>query len=365
MNSSFAHLFAYAAVVCLLNAGLAFAGGPAGNPPRPNDPGANPNNPAGVQLTPQQQAQLQNQSQSLPLTAQQQAQLQAQAQPRPGQPAQPTQPQQPPAPPFVLTPQQLAEVETLLKAWEQKQVKTFTAAFTRWDYDLNFGPKNKDFLFHEASGQVKYQAPDKGLFRIDKIKQYNDKKDAYEEAPDAIQEWRSDGKAIYEFEYRKKQLVEHKLPPDMQGKAIINTPLPFVFGAEAEKIKERYWVRIVTPANQAGKVWLEAVPRWQKDAANFERVEIILSEKELVPVALQLYMPGGRERQVYMFTPVKEIWNPFAPGFASPSTPFNWKRVVDDPSQSPAELPGTTTPNFNDPNRQAKQPPPANALPRK
>ena len=294
-------------------------------------------------------------------------------------------PQALPAPPFRLTPEQEQAVDALLQAWQQKQVKDFSANFTRWDYDPNMAPPEKQYLFREATGFIKYQAPDKGQFKVDAVKELNMKKAkkwddvakifldlsdvTYDPLPDANQEWRCNGKSIFEFDVRKKQLIEHKLPPHLQGKAIIDTPLPFVFGADAKKIKERYWVRIVTPPDEKGKVWLEAVPRWQRDAANYERVQIILAikETELVPVALQVYQPGEiqpsagpggavreKARQVYMFTLVKEPWNPFATDFSSPSTPFGWKKVVDDPTLPQAEKP--LSPSPSDPNREARQP---------
>ena len=38
-----------------------------------------------------------------------------------------------------------------------------------------------------------------------------------------------DGKAIYQFDYKQKKLKEYPLPKNLQGKAITNGPLPFVF----------------------------------------------------------------------------------------------------------------------------------------
>ena len=73
----------------------------------------------------------------------------------------------------------------------------------------------------------------------------------------------------------KKQLIERKLPPEMQGKAIADGPLPFVFGAKADQLKRRYWMRDITPEEDIGKrIWLEAVPKLQQDAANFQKATI-------------------------------------------------------------------------------------------
>ena len=71
----------------------------------------------------------------------------------------------------------------------------------------------------------------------------------------------------------------------MQGKAIVDGPLPFLFGAKADKIKARYWLRVITPSDAKGEYWLEAWPKSRYDSANFQRVEIILDEKDYLPKA--------------------------------------------------------------------------------
>ena len=55
---------------------------------------------------------------------------------------------------------------------------------------------------------------------------------------DAIGEhWVCDGKSVFEYRHDQKQLVERPIPPQLQGKAIVDGPLPFLFGAEAAKLK--------------------------------------------------------------------------------------------------------------------------------
>ena len=66
-------------------------------------------------------------------------------------------------------------------------------------------------------------------------------------------------------------LTESPLPKELQGKDIVDGPLPFLFGAKAEKLKQRYYLRIITPPDVQGQVWLEAWPRFLADARNFQR----------------------------------------------------------------------------------------------
>ena len=107
--------------------------------------------------------------------------------------------------------------------------------------------------------------------------------------------------------------MDHSGSPEMQGKSITDGPLPFVFGAKADILRKRYYMRIITPPSMAGEqIWLEAFPRMQKDAANFAWVEIILTKNDKLPVAIQIYNPGcdpkvehkKQSRTMISFSPV-------------------------------------------------------------
>ena len=127
----------------------------------------------------------------------------------------------------------------------------------------------------------------------------------------------------------------------MRGKAISDGPLPFVFGAKAETLKKRYWMRIITPPEVRDQFWLEALPREQQDAANFSKVELILNARDLMPFAIQIYKPGGSDRDVYQFDPRTNLIDKgldMIRDFAKPMTPFGYKYVLED---LPAQAAGT------------------------
>jgi len=241
--------------------------------------------------------------------------------------------QQQPRAPFNLTQPEQLQVDSALLVWQSKQIKQFQASFTRWEYDPQFGPRDKQFLNVEAKGSIRYQAPDKGHYKVEETKVYNAQKQQYIADPNRVEEWSCDGKSIFEFDYKNKQLVEHVLPPQLQGKSIVEAPLPFVFGANAEQLKQRYWIRLTTPADDNTFTWLEAFPRRREDAANYQKVEIILVNATMIPDAIQMHLPGGTLRQVYKFVPQKDAGlRGFFGGFDfKPSTPFGWKFVKDDP----------------------------------
>ena len=256
--------------------------------------------------------------------------------------------------PFQLDPQQQADLDQVLLAWQQtsSRVGTFSCTFTLFEYNAVFGDAQKPMRVEQ--GEIKYAQPDKGLYKV------NAQGGEY---------WVCDGRAIYEFSATKKQLIESRLPPELQGKSIADGPLPFVFGVDANKLKQRYWMRITTPQQAKGQIWLEAHPRTRQDAANFQKVDIILTEGGLEPYALQMFEPQGKVRKVYQFADLK-INNPlhkvqeFMGGFVSPQTPFGWKRLIQEapvnpqpPGPSQQQGPTVYTPQNSAPSQAGRVPP--------
>lgn len=256
-------------------------------------------------------------------------------------PNQPVQPQNPtlqrapapqPVPPqFQLTQQQQVYVDWALNVWQQHstKIKTFEAKFVRWEHDRVFGPA--DQARYEDLGQIKYGAPDRGMFRVDQTKVNGEWKPSEEQG--RAEHWICDGQAVYEYNFGQKKVFEHKLPPELQGKAISNGPLPFLFGSTAETLKRRYFLRPVTPPEEhKTQIWLEAYPRYQQDAADFKKATIILTVDKLQPHALQLELPNGSSEIVYRFydivvnDPLGFLkGNPF-----SARTPLSWTFVPDN-----------------------------------
>jgi len=247
----------------------------------------------------------------------------------------------PPQPqiPAPLSPDEQAALDQLLIAWEARSaaVETWSCTFHKWEYDNAWaGQVNGQVVAAaEKTGEIKYAAPDKGLFRVKESKQWNNAKQLFETAVnDPGDHWVCNGQSIFEFKHAERQLVETRLPKEMQGKAITDGPLPFVFGAKAETLKKRYWMRIVTPPQVRDQIWLEALPRFQADAVNYSKVELILQVRDLMPFAIQIYKPGNLGREVYQFDQQNNLINAamnIFQNFAKPMTPFGYKYVLEDP----------------------------------
>lgn len=242
-----------------------------------------------------------------------------------------------------LSPQEQAALDRLLAAWEARNaaVSTWSCTFHKWEYNA-WSPADAAgdrLAFAESTGELKYASPDKGLFRVKESKQWSPEARRYEiRGGEAGEHWVCNGESIYEFRHADRQLRETKLPPEMRGKAISDGPLPFVFGAKADTLRKRYFMRIITPPEVRDQVWLEAQPRFQADAANFSKVELILQARDLMPFAIQIFKPGGQDRDVYQFDPRTSLIDKgldMLRDFAKPITPFGYKYILEDLSAQP------------------------------
>jgi TIGR03009 family protein len=263
-----------------------------------------------------------------------------------------------------MTPEQSKWVDDVLQYWEtsSEKIKLFECKFERWDYDGGFlGPDGKWQCRTYATGLIKYGQPDKGLYKVEKLilrqpgapgQQPQD----IQQNPELGEHWICNGKEVWSFEANKKQVTVTPLPPQMQGKAIADGPLPFMFGAKAQTIKARYWVRNLEGGPE-GKYWLEAVPKSRDDAQNFKQVRILLDKADFLPESLEIFAPNfnppqNDARQTYRFADRNkkdaaniaeliakkvDVLGVFNRDFFDPRIPLGWQKVVQGgPGNIPA-----------------------------
>jgi TIGR03009 family protein len=266
-----------------------------------------------------------------------------------------------------LEPEHEKWINNVLAYWEARsnKIKAFSCEFVRWEYDPVFGPAAADTAKTIAKGEIKYAQPDKGLFKVTELSLYAPPK-MPGAAPEYVKQdaafgehWVSNGERVFEFDARGKRMIERELPPDMKNKAIADGPLPFMFGARAETIKARYWIRGL-PQSGNGKYWLEAVPKSRQDAQNFKAVTIVLDEKTYLPELLEALAPNfdaktNPARSTYQFSkqnvteagtdPVgfKKFMSLFAGNFANPALPRGWTRIVEK-ADGTTRAPGAPAP---------------------
>lgn len=258
----------------------------------------------------------------------------------------------PPAPPgFDLTPALIAHRDRVLDHWENrsKKIRTYTCEFSRWEYDAVFGPKNPNTPKTKSVGEIRYAAPDKGEFRVDAIGEYQAPLTQGQQPKYPMQDvrhsehWVCNGTSVFELNAQQKQLIETRLPPEMQGNQIADGPLPFMFGSTKEKMNARYWIREEVGAK--GVYTLEILPKRRSDAIDFSRVRLHIDEQDFLPSAMQIFPPNYHPRKnwsrtVYQFTKRKpndpiDLGQQFFKRFISPATPLGWKKVVTSFGQAP------------------------------
>ncbi|MBI1248927.1 hypothetical protein GC197_13935 [bacterium] len=304
---------------------------------------------------------------------------QPQGNPQPGMVAgQPMGGQQQLPAPFQISQQEAQFIDQILGFWEFRSGKVhhYEAKFKRWEYDTVFGPPNKDTFKTISEGVIKYEKPDKGLFEVSSIQHYTPPKDGqpaqYQVRPNEVNEhWVCDGKSIFEFDVPSKQLKVWPLPPEQQGQAITNGPLPFLFGAKKADILARFWMR-VSPhqTNNPNEYWLEAWPKRPEDAAEYKFISILIDRAEFLPFAIEVfdrnYNPDAQppnvpnfSRTVYMFEDRKtyeeggitdNIKQMFSRSFYQPALPSGWTRVVQQ-NQVPMQPGGQVPANATRPNQ--------------
>lgn len=120
--------------------------------------------------------------------------------------------------------------------------------------------------------------------------------------------WSCDGQRVYSMDMEKKEAIVAQLPANMQGKNIMDSPLPFLFGMPPEKAKQRFNIFFTNGQfdPKSGRAKLTIYPRLPQDATNWRQADVILDLKEFLPTAVQLLDPAGTKITVYRFQDFKK-----------------------------------------------------------
>ena len=237
-----------------------------------------------------------------------------------------------------LSPAEQQNLNILLQNWEtqSKGVKTLECQFKRWHYDLFKAPAR--IHAEIANGEIRYAAPDRGLFKVNQKMTYDgmkdDKPQYSEKAGQFGEHWVCNGQELLEFDHSQKECKIQQLPPEMRGQKIFESPLPFVFNLDAKQIQERYWVRQVK-APKEGVLLIEAYPKRQEDRAQYKLVQIALGQSTFLPEALLMYAPNFNLKTApkwdhYEFLNIKRnsisqgLMNRFMNTFIEAKPPADW-----------------------------------------
>lgn len=253
----------------------------------------------------------------------------------------------------------------LLDHWEKtsSQIKRLTCEFQRWDYDPTYcnwrNPgDNRLAAARIVRGKIQYGAPDKADSQSLETWEFAGTKDnagveahyRQNAAEEARERWMCDGTAIFEYDFSNKKLYEIAIPAELQGEALSQSPLPFLFGAKRTEMQERFWMRVSTPQGVGNEYWIEAWPKRRDDAVNYQRVEIVISGEDFLPKSIHIYSrdyDAARSPVSHHFEFSNKRVNDQLTGirdffgvFIRPQTPIGFERVpisrMGDPSATSA-----------------------------
>ena len=276
----------------------------------------------------------------------------------------PRSPQLPPGFPLPADEQQY--IEQVLDYWQKTsdKVRHYKCEFLRYDYDTEFvnirdSRTNQLYAHHQAFGEIRFASPDKARFETTKV--YKFAGPPKEQGGNATYEpleghsmwgrtinecWVCTGQSVFSFDFEQKARYEEKIPPKLQGN-VVESPLPFLFGAKEDDIMKRYWVRYIPKykADAQGQkklveneIWLDIYPKRVNDAQSYSKVELILSADDFMPLAIHMYAPNYNPAKnnyssryfIFQKRQVNGKWallQGWANRFVEVNVPLTWRKV--------------------------------------
>lgn len=205
-------------------------------------------------------------------------------------------------------------LQAILNAWEAEsgKIQTLAGVHERYVYNITFQTATV------ASGKFFYAAPDRGRIDLEGVapgkmnfgaagKKMGANGMPFTYKADRNEIWVCTGKEVVTAVELDKTFQAFPLPPDMQGKNIINGPLPFLFGMKADEARRRFDLKLLKDAPT--QAIIRAIPRTQLDSQNFGQATIILDKQQYLPFAVQLIDTAGTTETVFKFVPDKMAVN--------------------------------------------------------
>ncbi|MBQ7110414.1 MAG: hypothetical protein IJO06_04250 [Thermoguttaceae bacterium] len=117
-----------------------------------------------------------------------------------------------------------------------------------------------------------------------------------------------DGKSLTQYDYENKKAIVYPLAEEEQNLDLTmdNGQFPLFFVAKAETLKNRFYLRLVTPAaKRQSEVWIEAFPRYARDAQQFQSIVVILGLKDMQPTYMRKVGVNGKSKTDLKFERVE------------------------------------------------------------
>ncbi len=201
-------------------------------------------------------------------------------------------------------------LDYLLLRWqtEMNRVQTLEAQVARMTKDKTFGDTTV------MVGSARYIKPDVAYLRLDNSAR-----------PGSFEQFIWSGNNLYEYRPADKLLRVHPLPPRPQGQVADDGFLSFIFGMKAEEVKKRYDLRL--HKDDDNFIYIYIYPRLPGDKADFQRAELVLNAKTMMPRRLWFEQPNKNEITWDLPRVTTGVALDAKP-FLNPPTPAGWRREV-------------------------------------
>lgn len=210
-------------------------------------------------------------------------------------------------------------LDVLLMQWEarMKSIQTLKATVTRQRMDQVF-KTNDTFL-----GEAKYMKPNLAMLELKR-----------KDRPDIFEKYICTGTYLYEYNLSNREIRYQELPPPKAGQVADDNFLSFVFGMRAEEAKRRYELKLVGEGQDKYYHYVEILPRFPADRADFQKARLVLTQNTMLPRMLTFIEPNGN--QITWDIPFIETNIPLdRREFEKPTAPKDWKLVAAPKANAP------------------------------
>lgn len=220
--------------------------------------------------------------------------------------------------PAVVIEQVSEEMKDTLQQWEErtKDINTLYCPITRTEFDKVFGKETrwmgKIYFENPDKGRIDFQAADAERMKVRPGRQMQGGA-PFNVIAGTPTQWICTGKMIYIKDLSSKTYDRVQIPPQMQGKNITHSPLPFIFGMKADDAIARFKLTFGSFHNPDGAkkdesgnplrklIHIVANPKDKNVAKEYAQAEILLHPDTFLPLNLRTTDPSWNKETVYSF----------------------------------------------------------------
>lgn len=208
------------------------------------------------------------------------------------------------------------KLDAYLLRWEQemKKVQTLAAVIARIDKDKSFGSTTK------LTGTAQYMKSGTGPSALN-LAMLELKQDG---KTDLTEKVICTGTYLYQYRPAQKEIHAYEMPKPKPGQVSDDGFLGLMFGMRAEEARRRFVLNLFK--EDAYYVYVDIVPRFPADRADFSRARLVLMKDTFMPRQLWFEHPNGNE-VTWDIPNLRTGVSLDRRMFDAPRTPPGWKLV--------------------------------------